>query len=47
MITLCLYTLNIFHPGPLLFAVPDETTSVQGEQKLAYATVESLPMQRV
>ncbi|GJE93227.1 RTA1 domain-containing protein [Phanerochaete sordida] len=46
MITLAMYSLNVFHPGPLLFAVPDDAAAADA-QKQAYATVDSLPMKQV
>ena len=40
MIALSLYTLIAFHPGPLLFAVPLDSSSMESKS----GTTESLPM---
>lgn len=48
MVVLAMYTLNVFHPGPLLFAVADVDGGADvGGEKRAYTTVDSLPMQQV
>ncbi|EKM50092.1 uncharacterized protein PHACADRAFT_130668 [Phanerochaete carnosa HHB-10118-sp] len=47
MVVLSMYTLNFFNPGPLLFSVPEVTSSQGSQEKLAYATSESSPMQQV
>ena len=43
MIVLAMYSLNFFHPGPLLFAVPVEPGSMGSKS----GTAESLPMTTV
>lgn len=45
MIVLALYSLNFFHPGPLLFAASNDSYGSPG--KPPYATSESLAMVNV